>query len=126
MNESENRVQQYPDQGVRYILLAIEAELLSEQAASPYLREAYLRLSRFWLAHAAALQGGNGPEKFQAPTRANVYTEIEPLCPLDNMDEDISGAHAGLLIDVEMRDGAELPLAEDRNKHPGFFGARRN
>ena len=70
MNETGNRVQQYPDQGVRYILLAIEAEMLSEQAVSPYLREASHRLSQFWLARAAAARNDeNAPQEFHAPTR---------------------------------------------------------
>ena len=123
-------MQQSPDQGVRYILLAIEAELLSEQAVSPYLSEAYLRLSRFWLAYAAASQGaGKESEKFHAPTRAHKcgdICKIEPLCPLDHVGENIGGAHAGILIDVEMGDGAELSLGEDRNKHTRLFGARRD
>ena len=123
-------MQQSPDQGVRYILLAIEAELLSEQAVSPYLSEAYLRLSRFWLACAATPQGDGGKsEKFHAPTRAQKCGEtykVEPLCPLDDAGEYIGGARAGLLVDVEMRDGAELSLTKDGNKHAGFFGARRN
>jgi hypothetical protein len=102
-------VQQYPDQGVRYILLAIESEVLSEQAGSPYLREAYLRLSRFWLASAAAAQGKES-ERFRAPTRANMYAKVESLCPLDNIGEDIGGAPACVFVDVEMRDGAEFPL----------------
>ena len=112
MSETENRVQQYPDQGVRYILLAIEAELLSEQAVSPYLREACLRLSRFWLVCAATSQGnGNESEEFHAPTRVHKCGEIckvEPLCPLDNTGQNIGSARAGLLVDVEMGDGAEL------------------
>ena len=122
----ENRVHQYPDQGVRYILLAIEAEMLSEQAVSRYLREACLRLSRFWLDYAA---NGKGSEKFHAPGRARTFEEtykVEPLCALDDAGEYIGGARAGLLVDVEMRDGAELSLAKDGNKHAGFFGARRN
>src|SRR5204862_2235590 len=80
VNKMENRVHQYPDQGVRYILLAIEAEMLSEQAVSPYLREACLRLSRFWLVCAA---NGKGSDKFHAPRRACTFYEtykVEPLC----------------------------------------------
>jgi len=68
MNEAA--AQEYPDQRVRYILLAVEAEMLSEQAVSPYLREASHRLSQFWLARAAAAQNDeNVPEEFHAPTR---------------------------------------------------------
>jgi hypothetical protein len=70
MNEVGNRAQGYVDQRVRYILLAIEAEVQSEQAVSPYLREASHRLSQFWLARAAAAQDDeNEPEEFHAPTR---------------------------------------------------------
>jgi hypothetical protein len=69
MNEVGNRAQECVDQRVRYILLAIEAEVLSEQAVSPYLREASHRLSQFWLARAAAAQDENEPEEFHAPTR---------------------------------------------------------
>ena len=70
MNEAANPAQEYPDQHVRYILLAIEAEMLSEQAVSPYLREASHRLSQFWVARAAAAQNDeNVPEEFHAPTR---------------------------------------------------------
>ncbi len=126
MNETDKYAQDCPDQRVRYVLLAIEAELLSEQAVSPYLREACLRLSRFWLSYAA---NGRGSEKFHAPRRARRCEEIykvEPLCPSDDAGEDIGGAHAAILIDVEMGDGAELSLTEDRNKHAGFFGARRD
>ena len=115
-----------PDQSVRYVLLAIEAEVLSEQAVSPYLREACLRLSSFWLAHAA---NGNGSEEFRAPTRAHRCEEpcnVEPLCPLDDAGEDIGSARARILIDIEMRYGTELFLTEDRNKHTGLFGARRD
>ena len=74
MNELDNRVQEHVDQRVRYILLAIEAEMLSEQAVSPYLREASHRLSQFWLARAAAAQDDeNEPEEFHAPTRAGMF-----------------------------------------------------
>jgi hypothetical protein len=70
MNEVGNRAQGYVDQRVRYILLAIEAEVLSEQAVSPYLRHASHRLSQFWLARAAAAQDDeNEPQEFHAPTR---------------------------------------------------------
>lgn len=119
-------MQQYPDQGVRYILLAIEAEMLSEQAVSPYLREACVRLSSFWVAHAA---NGNGSEKFRAPTRARTCEEpckIEQLCPFDDAGEDIGGARARLLVDIEMRYGTELFLTKDGNEHAGLFGARRD
>src|SRR4030088_2372492 len=70
MNEAGNPAQECPDQGVRYILLAIEAEILSEQSVSPYLREASHRLSQFWLARAAAARNDeNMPQEFHAPTR---------------------------------------------------------
>ena len=126
MNKMENRVHQYPDQGVRYILLAIEAEMLSEQAVSPYLREACLRLSRFWLDYAA---NGKGSEKFHAPGRARTFEEtykVEPLCPLYDTSEDIGSARARLLIDIEMRYGTELFLSKDGDKHAGLFGACRD
>ena len=118
-------MQQYPDQGVRYILLAIEAEMLSEQAVSPYLREAYLRLCRFWLASAAASQGKES-EKFRAPTRANIDADVESLCPLDNIGEDTGGAPACVFVDVEMGDGAEFPLPEHRDEDAGVLGVRRD
>jgi hypothetical protein len=74
MNELGSRAQEYVDPRVRYILLAIEAEMLSEQAVSPYLREASHRLSQFWLARAAAAQTDeNEPEEFRAPTRAGMF-----------------------------------------------------
>ena len=66
MNETGSHAHEYPDQRVRYILLAIEAEMLSEQAVSPYLREASHRLSQFWLARAAQ---SDMEEEFHAPTR---------------------------------------------------------
>jgi hypothetical protein len=60
----------YPQQR-RYVLLAIEAELLSEQSVSPYLRDAAVRLSKFWLARAAECgRNGASAEKFSAPHRA--------------------------------------------------------
>lgn len=123
MNKANDHKPGCPDQRVHYVLLGIEAEVLSDQAVSPYLREAYLRLSRFWLAYAGTSQGGH---KFCAPTRADMYTQIEPLCPLDNAGEDIGGASACLLTDIEMRDGAEFPLPENRKEDSGFFGVRRN
>src|SRR5258706_7353909 len=104
MNKAGDHAQESSDQRVHYILLAIEAEVLSEQAVSPYLREAYLRLSRFWLTCAAMAQGDGGKsEKFHAPTRAQKCGEtykVEPLCPLDDAGEDIGGERAGLLVDV--------------------------
>ena len=129
MNEAGNPAQECPDQGVRYILLAIEAEILSEQSVSPYLREASHRLSQFWLARAAAARNDeNMPQEFHAPTRNSMSRDNynRKSAALDNTGEDIGGAHAGILIDVEMGDGAELPLTEDRNKHAGFFGAHRD
>jgi len=126
MNETDKHAQDCPHQRVRYVLLAIEAEVLSEQAVSPYLREACLRLSRFWLSYAA---NGKGSEKFHAPRRARTFEEIyqgEPLCPLYDTSEDIGGARARLLIDIEMGDGAELSLGKDGNKHTGLFGACRD
>ncbi len=58
-------------QARRYVLLSIEAELSAEQAASPYIREACLRLSKFWLARAADCEkSGSAPEKFHAPSRS--------------------------------------------------------
>lgn len=125
MTETENRVQQCPDQGVRYIVLAIEAEVLSEQCVSPYLREACLRLSQFWLAQARA----SGSDRFHAPTRADrcdQTSEALPLCPFDDAGEDIGSARARLLIDIEMRYGTELLLSKDGDKNAGFFGARRD
>ena len=100
--------------------------MLSEQAVSPYLREACLRLSRFWLDYAA---NGKGSEKFYAPGRARTFEEtykVEPLCALDDAGEDIGSARACVLVDIEMGDGAELSLAEDGNKHAGLFGASRD
>ena len=126
MNETDKYAQDCPDQRVRYVLLAIEAELLSEQAVSPYLREACLRLSRFWLGYAA---NGKGSEKFHAPGRARRCEEtykVEPLCPIDDAGEDIGGARARLLIDIEMRYGTELFLSKDGDKHAGLFGACRD
>ena len=76
MNEVCNHAQEHVDQRVRYILLAIEAEVLSEQAVSPYLREASHRLSQFWLARAAAAQDEeNEPEEFHAPTRNGMFVD---------------------------------------------------
>ena len=127
MNKTENRVQQYPDQGVRYILLAIEAEMLSEKAVSPYLSEAWRRLSQFWFARAAAARNDdNAPQEFHAPTRNHMSRGNygRRSAALDHACENIGGAHAGILIDIEMRDGTELSLAEDGNKHAGLFGAR--
>ena len=75
MNEAGH--QRYPDQRRRYILLALEAEVLSEQAASPYIREASLRLSQFW--HACAHESSDDSEiseSFHAPTRKR-NTEAE-------------------------------------------------
>ena len=70
MNEAGNRGQEFMNQRARYILLAIEAEALSDQAVSPYLREATHRLSQFWLTCAAAVRDDeNVPEEFHAPTR---------------------------------------------------------
>ncbi len=126
MNETDKHAQDWPHQRVRYVLLAIEAEVLSEQAVSPYLREACLRLSRFWLDYAA---NGKGSEKFLAPRRARTVEEtykVEPLCPFDDAGEDIGGARARLLIDIEMRYGAELFLSKDGDKHAGLLGARRD
>ena len=126
MNETDEYAQDRPDHRVRYVLLAIEAEVLSEQAVSPYLRGAYLRLARFWLGYAA---NGKGLEKFHAPTRARAHEETcepLPLCPFDNAGEDIGSARARLLIDIEMRYGAELFLSKDGDKHAGLFGARRD
>ncbi len=126
MNETDEHAQDWPHQRVRYVLLAIEAEVLSEQAVSPYLREACLRLSRFWLSCAA---NGKGSEKFHAPRRARTFEEIyqdEPLCPLYDTSEDIGSARARLLIDIEMRHGTELFLSKDGDKHAGLFGACRD
>jgi hypothetical protein len=70
MKNADNPAQRGPDQRLRYVLLAIEAEVLSEQATSPYIHDAYLRLSQFWVARAAASQrDGNLLEQFHAPTR---------------------------------------------------------
>jgi hypothetical protein len=67
---SESGHHEYPDQRRRYILLAMEAEVLSEQAASPYIREASIRLSQFWRACAEASPNDGGmSEEFHAPTR---------------------------------------------------------
>ncbi|MEA2825188.1 MAG: hypothetical protein QOF03_1670 [Alphaproteobacteria bacterium] len=126
MNETDQYAQDRPDKRVRYVLLAIEAELLSERAVSPYLREACLRLSRFWLGYAAS---DKGLEKFHAPTRARTYEETceaLPLCPFDDAGEDIGSARARLLIDIEMRYGTEFFLSKDGDKHAGLFGARRD
>ncbi len=126
MNETDKYAQDCPDQRVRYVLLAIEAEGLSEQAVSPYLREACLRLSRFWLDYAA---NGKGSEKFLAPRRARTVEEtykVEPLCPFDDAGEDIGGARARLLIDIEMRYRTELFPRKDGDKHAGLFGACRD
>jgi hypothetical protein len=68
MKNADNLAQRGPDQRLRYVLLAIEAEVLSEQATSPYIRDAYLRLSQFWVARAAASQK-DLLEQFHAPTR---------------------------------------------------------
>ena len=126
MNETDKHAHDRPDRRVRYVLLAIEAELLSEQALSPYLREACLRLSRFWLGYAA---NGKGLEKFHAPTRARTCEETceaLPLRPFDDAGEDIGSARARLLIDIEMRYGPELFTSKDRDQHAGLFGARRD
>ena len=125
MNKTENCVQQYPDQGVRYILLAIEAEMLSEKAVSPYLSEAWRRLSQFWFARAAAARN-DVPQEFHAPMRNHMSggNYGRKSAALDHAGENIGGARAGILIDIEMRDGTELSLAEDGNKHAGLFGAR--
>jgi len=73
MKDTEDQAPRCPDQRLRYVLLAIEAEVLSEQATSPYIKDAYLRLSRFWVARAAAYQNeGKAPEPFHAPTRRYV------------------------------------------------------
>ena len=126
MNEADKHGRDSPDQRVRYVLLAIESEVLSEQAVSPYLREACLRLSTFWVAQAA---NGNGSEKFHAPTRARRCEEtcdVERLGPFDDAGEDIGSARARLLVDIEMRYGTELFLTKDGHKHAGLFGARRD
>jgi len=62
MNQDDNHLR-------RYVLLSIEAELLAEQSASPYIRDACLRLARFWLALAAECENNGAAEKFRAPSR---------------------------------------------------------
>jgi hypothetical protein len=61
------------DQLRYYVLLSMEAELLSQRSVSPYIRDAYLRLSEFWLARAAEFERNpGGTVKFHAPTRMPV------------------------------------------------------
>ena len=53
-----------------YVLLAMEAELLSQRSVSPYIRDAYLRLSKFWLARATELENNpRAAEQFHATGR---------------------------------------------------------
>ena len=74
MNEAGH--QEYPGQRRRYILLAMEAEGLSEHAASPYIREASIRLSLFWRACAeASPKDGEISEEFHAPTRKRALVD---------------------------------------------------
>jgi hypothetical protein len=73
MDEPDYPSAQSTDLRARYVMLAIEAELLSAEANSPYIRDACLRLSSFWTAQATALheQGEQAP-RFHAPTRAEM------------------------------------------------------
>ena len=73
MDEPDNSSTQFADLRTHYVMLAIEAELLSAEANSPYIRDACLRLSSFWTAQAAALQNhGDLTQSFHAPTRAEM------------------------------------------------------
>jgi hypothetical protein len=73
MGEAELASTDIAELRTHYVMLAIEAELLSEEANSPYIREACMRLSKFWTAHAAALQNQAGlAQNFHAPTRAEI------------------------------------------------------
>ena len=70
MNVDPNSCNQTPDPRLRYVLLAMEAEQLSERATSTYLREACMRLCRFWTAQAEDVRDdGNMTQKFEAPRR---------------------------------------------------------
>jgi hypothetical protein len=66
MSESDDRLR-------HYVLLSVEAELLSERSVSPYVRDAYLRLSKFWLARATELESNpSAAEEFHAPGRMRI------------------------------------------------------
>lgn len=78
MAEAEHPAQESPDQRVRYILLAIEAETLSAQSDSPYIRDSCLRLAQFWMTRAVEIENGNRiAEKFRAPDRNTLQRDEE-------------------------------------------------
>jgi hypothetical protein len=73
MDEPDHPLTQLADLRMHYVMLAIEAELLSAEANSPYIRDACLRLSSFWTARAAALENQDDlTQSFHAPTRAEM------------------------------------------------------
>ena len=78
MAEAERPANASRDQRVRYILLAIEAETLSGQSASPYIRDSCLRLAQFWMTRAAEIENGTRAlEKFRAPDRDTLQRDEE-------------------------------------------------